>query len=202
MHCLWIDLFRKLVIEVNVYDFDNTIYKRDSAKSFYLFVIKRHPSILFRSLPRQIVSLVKYKLRKISKEEFKSIYFSFIQHINVAQEINAFIEIEKHNTAQWYLDQKQMTDVIISASPEFIVRPFMEKFDIENVIASKVDDKTGNFVSRNCYGEEKVKRFKKMYSTEKIDNFYSDSLTDLPLAQLAKSAYMVRGEKLKLWDFR
>lgn len=78
----------------------------------------------------------------------------------------------------------------------------MEKFDIENVIASKVDDKTGNFVSRNCYGEEKVKRFKKMYSTEKIDNFYSDSLTDLPLAQLAKSAYMVRGEKLKLWDFR
>lgn len=186
---------------MNVYDFDNTIYKKDSAISFYLFVLRRNPFIIFKTLPVQLFGFMKYKLQRISKEEFKSCYFSFVRYIDLVFEVDEFIKKEKCNIAYWYLKHMQNTDVVISASPEFLVAPFMKMLGVENVIASKVDVETGKFLSRNCHGEEKVVRFREKFNGKEIDEFYSDSLSDLPMARLAKEAYIVRGEKLTLWGF-
>lgn len=35
-----------------------------------------------------------------------------------------------------------------------------------------------------------------------IDEFYSDSHSDDPLARLAKQAFLVKGEKLTPWEFK
>ena len=61
--------------------------------------------------------------------------------------------------------------------------------------------KTGKIAGENCYGEEKVCRFYGAgYEKGSIDEFYSDSLSDSPLAEIAKTAYIVQGEKLILWN--
>ena len=88
--------------------------------------------------------------------------------------------------------QKENTDVIISASPEFLLKPLEKLLNIEKVIASKVDINTGKLLSKNCYGKEKVKRFQKIYPNKVISSFYSDSLSDIPMARLAKNSYLVQ----------
>ena len=67
-------------------------------------------------------------------------------------------------------------------------------------MASRVDKTTGKYTGENCYGEEKVKRFYEVFQKEKIDTFYSDSLSDTPLKEISKNAYIVQKEKIIEWD--
>lgn len=66
-------------------------------------------------------------------------------------------------------------------------------------IASEVNPLTGELLGSNCRGEEKVKRFNEVYPNETIDDFYSDSLSDLPLARMAHKAYLVKNQKVCSW---
>ena len=50
-----------------------------------------------------------------------------------------------------------------------------------------------------CYHENKVKAFQEHYPTETIHLFYSDSIHDLPIAQLADRAFRVRGDRVTPW---
>ena len=100
----------------------------------------------------------------------------------------------------YYLAQKKEDDVIVSASPEFLLKPLEKHLNI-HVIASKVSPTDGTPLSENCYYEEKVKRFREIYPDALIDDFYSDSYSDEPLAKLAKRAFIVKGEECIPWDF-
>ena len=68
-------------------------------------------------------------------------------------------------------------------------------------ISSSLDPKTGKLLRPNCWGEEKVVRFHEFYSDDQVDEFYSDSYSDTPMAKLAKKAFIVKGEKLSPWKF-
>ncbi|MEN6339954.1 MAG: GtrA family protein, partial [Clostridiaceae bacterium] len=100
----------------------------------------------------------------------------------------------------WYLAQKAMDDVIVSASPEFLLRPVCAELGITNLIASRVDRTTGVYDGLNCYGDEKVARFRKAYGEIPIERFYSDSLSDSPLAALANESFLVSGGKMIPWS--
>ena len=67
-------------------------------------------------------------------------------------------------------------------------------------IASRVDWQTGKYTGKNCYGTEKVERFKELYGDIQIDNFYSDSKSDLPLAQVASNSFLVEKNIIKIWE--
>lgn len=54
-------------------------------------------------------------------------------------------------------------------------------------------------MSENCYGKEKVFRFKEHYPTENIESFFSDSYSDRPLKELADKAYLVKRGRLDIW---
>ena len=56
--------------EVNIYDFDGTIYDGDSSIDFYLFCLKRNFKILL-CLPLQFFSFILFKLGIIDRKEFK-----------------------------------------------------------------------------------------------------------------------------------
>lgn len=62
-----------------------------------------------------------------------------------------------------------------------------------------MDINTGKIDGKNCRGKEKVVRFQEKYKLEEIDNFYSDSDADLPLATIAKRAYKVKGMQVQEW---
>ena len=60
-------------------------------------------------------------------------------------------------------------------------------------IASPVSPKTGALLGPNCRGEEKVARLRQAYPNTPVEEFYSDSRSDAPLARLAGRAFLVKG---------
>lgn len=183
---------------MNVYDFDDTIYSGDSTRDFYGFCIRKKPIAVFKF---PLMTAILYIMGRKQKQEFKSKFYSFLTFFdNVDEVVSEFWEQQDKNIKKWYREKHKEDDVIISASPDFLLRPECEKLGIKNLIASEVDKKRGICTGINCWGEEKVSRFEEMFKAEDIDEFYSDSLSDAPMAGLAKQAYIVRGESLILWE--
>lgn len=192
-------LYQK-VKRVNVYDFDKTIYRGDSTVDFYLFALKSNPAILC-FVPVQLSGAIKYALKLIDKTQFKAAFFSFLRAVDAETLVNKFWKSTQGKIYPWYLNQRQASDVIISASPEFLLRPVCDKLGIKYLIASNVDISTGKFIGRNCRGEEKARRFAAEYGSAHIDNFYSDSLSDTPLARLAENAFILDEGQISPWPF-
>ncbi|MFC1680580.1 HAD family hydrolase [Pseudomonadota bacterium] len=84
------------------------------------------------------------------------------------------------------------TLMIITATNRFITRPIADKFGIDLLIATEVEEIDGSFTGRTIgtpsFGEGKVDRLKEWLSgtTESLTEswFYSDSHNDLPLMRL------------------
>lgn len=182
---------------INGYDFDETIYDGDSSVNFYLFCLKKNKKVL-KQLPTQIKGFIKYKTKKIEKTEFKEYVFSFLKQIDdVDQYVEEFWKENYKKIKSWYFDQQEKTDIIISASPEFLLKPLEKKLKVK-IIGSKVDKKTGKFDGKNCHDYEKISRYEK--ETKKKNNikkFYSDSIkADRPMFEYAEEAYLVKKNKI------
>lgn len=176
---------------MNVYDFDGTIYRGDSSIDLYKYSIKRFPWIIV-FLPWQAFFFFFYKIRFCSKECAKSAFFSFIRWIpDMSTHLEKFWDTYQNRIEHWYTAQQKEDDVIISASPEFLLSPICKRLKINNLIASQVERKGGRFISKNCYAEEKCRRFRQQFNDSKIDAFYSDSLSDLPMMRMAQQSYLV-----------
>ena len=179
---------------MNVYDFDETIYHGDSTRDFYFFCLKNYPKIA-KYLPVQGYHAIKFALKIMPKTQFKEKFYSFLKGVpDIDAAVEKFWQLHEKNLKRWYLKQKKDDDLIISASPEFLLRPICDKLGIK-VIASRVDKFSGKTDGENCWGEEKVKRFNAAGGGE-VEEFYSDSYSDTPLALLAKRAFIVKGDKI------
>lgn len=184
---------------MNVYDFDGTIYDGDSTFDFYRFCLKRHPSIMV-CLPKQIGSALLYKTKIINKLQFKQCFFCFLKKLtDVNQEVFYFWNLNEKKIKTWYRNQKSYDDVIVSASPDFLLEEICKRINIRHLVATKIDRKTGKFISKNCFGEEKVNRLRVYMPNIKIQCFYSDSYSDFPLAQISDKAFLVKGEQIIYW---
>lgn len=182
---------------LNLYDFDKTIYDGDSTIDFYKFMLKNNIKII-KYFPRQVLSIIKYKLGKITKEQMKETFFLFLKDFNNTEDlINTFWQKNIKKIKKWYLNMNHDNDIIISASPEFLIKPIGKILNTKDVIASKNNIKTGKYDGKNCFGKQKVKRFKEKYKTEEVLNAYSDSLSDMPMLELAKNKYLVNKNKIK-----
>lgn len=187
---------------MNVYDFDETIYKGDSTRDFIFYIIKKRP-IVWINIFKQCGLGILYLLKLIKKTEFKeNLYSTFKLITDMDELVEEFVNVHMKNIKPWYLAQKREDDLIISASPMFLVKRFCDKLDIKNVMASNVNINTGKYTGENCYGEEKVKRYFEKYTADEMENFYSDSYSDQPLAKLGRKAFIVKGDELIIWDFK
>lgn len=181
---------------MNVYDFDKTIYSDDSTVDFFLFCLKSRKRTLL-SLPKTGLYGLAYVLHFCDKTTFKQAFFGFLKNIkDVDVAVEDFWKQYHLKIQPWYLAKKLPTDIIISASPEFLLGPVCREVEL---IASRVDMKTGAFHGKNCFGPEKVRRLHEKFPGAAIDEFYSDSLSDTPLALLAEAAYIVDGTRLIPW---
>lgn len=185
---------------MNVYDFDKTIYAGDSTLDFYFFSLKKSP-MLIRFLPIQIIGFIKYMFGMYSKLQFKEKFYSFLKGIkDVDSMVELFWNENQDKIKDWYLKSKEESDVIISASPEFLLNNICRRIGIKHLIASEVNKNTGICEGENCYGEEKVLRFKKYFEKGEIKKFYSDSLSDAPISLMASERYIVNGNNILPWD--
>ena len=183
---------------MNVYDFDGTIYNGDSSIDFYFYSLRRNPRVILY-LPKQLFAFILYFLKIIDKTRVKEEFFSFVKLIDIEEFVSGFWNRNRRKIFTWYLEQKTNKDVIISASPEFLLKSICETMGVNCLIASKVSSINGKFSGKNCSGEEKVNRFKEIFGDSIIDSFYSNSEKDLPLARLSKRPYKVIRGKVKKW---
>lgn len=194
-------------MECNVYDFDKTIYNGDATLNFYKYCIRRYPRSLL-ALPFAAAGAVLYILKLISKTRLKELFFRFLRFLPDAEAlVSSFWDENVEGIFPWYLENKNENDIIISASPEFLLKPICRRLGIRHLIASKVDIETGRYTGENCYGEEKVRRFRADLKNDlkneaeafSINEFYSDSLSDLPLARIAKKSFLVKNGEPAPW---
>ena len=152
---------------MNIYEFDGTIYDGDSTVDFYKFIMKRHPLSL-RHIPSFVLATLKHKRGKYTTTRWKSCFFMFLKDIDdVTGEVKTFWEKNMKKIYPWYLKQKRSDDVIISASPEFLLKLPCQQLQTDRLIASRVDPHTGEFQGLNCKGSEKVKRFRELFPTDR-----------------------------------
>ena len=185
---------------MNVYDFDKTIYNSDSTMDFVFWCFRHHPKTLLYVPLIGAASLNYYVFHNGTKTQFKEKMYRFLKAADGENDVKRFWEEKLSGIKAFYKKIHRDDDVIVSASPEFLLKPLEKKLHI-TVIASKVDIRTGKYNGLNCYHAEKVSRFRELFPDAQIEEFYSDSYSDEPLALLAKKAYIVDGEKLIDWDY-
>ena len=187
---------------IDVFDFDKTLYKKDSTVQFYLFCLSKYKKII-KHLPRQFFSFILYKLKIKSKVYFKENFFIFLKDIDEPEKVvkEFWNSVKEKDFRKEILEKNINYKIVISASPEFLLKEKCKELGIDYCIATIVDIKTGKFISKNCKGPEKVERLNEFINDYKIENFYSDSLTDKYLAKLAKNSYLIKNGKIILSDY-
>ena len=174
---------------MNVYDFDKTIYPVDSTAQFYRWCLGRYPGV-WLELPAAAWAFFCMGTRLKTKTKSKQIFYRFLRHVPPDAPALFWREHIK-DVCPWYLAQKRPDDLIISASPEFLLRPVSQALGFA-LLASPVDQATGRYDGENCHGPEKVRRFREKYGDEPVEGFWSDSRSDSPMAALADRAWLVR----------
>ena len=184
---------------MNVYDVDGTVYPGDCSVEFWLYCLCRHPWVLC-FVPLQLLGILSYKLGVCSKTRMKERFFSFLRAVPNAEEAaERFWRSRIQRVENWYLSQQAKNDVFISASPEFLLRPLCRAIGVRHLIASRVNPSSGTFDGENCYGCQKVQRFQQEFGEAAVQEFYSDSRSDEPMARLAQVAYWRRHEQNCAW---
>ncbi len=186
---------------MNVYDFDETLFYGDTEIQFVPYCWLHCPATL-KNLPRTAGSGLLLLLRVISVREFKENVFHMLRYIpDVEHFVDHYVEVKLSRVKPWYAAQQKPDDLVISASPTFLISRFCQAMVIQNCLATEMDIHTGRISGLNCHDEEKVRRFYEAYPKGKVDAFYSDSRSDTPLARIASQAYLVKGDQIRPWKF-
>lgn len=184
---------------MNVYDFDKTIFYPDSSISFVKFCLKRYPRAFLQNPAEIAKAFYGFYFSGDAPDRLKEALFSFLSYLPEPDEaVGLFWKDNFCRIGEWYLDRKKADDVIVSASPDFLVRPAADKLGVR-LIATKMDKYSGKILNSNCRGREKVIRFRKEFADAVIDEFYSDSHSDDPMASISKKAFLVKGKKITEW---
>lgn len=180
---------------MNVYDFDGTIFKGDSSKRFYFFCLWHNPQIALL-IPVQLAAIAAYRFHLCSLQTMKEVFFSYLGMLRAPEQLaDMFCEHEFNRIVPWYLAQKKGTDLVVSASPEFLVGRFCRRLGLRAPLCTQMDIATGHISGNNCKGDEKLSRFRRAFPSANIDEFYSDSLSDSFMARAARRSFLVDNRK-------
>lgn len=184
-------------MKVNVYDFDKTIYKNDSAVDFTKYTLKKHPLLIIKTLFKSIPCIILYLFHKKDLKTLKENLMSYVIKIdNIENYVEKYWDKKEELIKNWYFKQKKDTDVIISANFLFIIAPICKRLGIKYYLATEFDTKTGKILGKQCRGENKIIMFNENFPNFEIDKTYSDSKTDIPLLEAGKPGYVVKRNEI------
>jgi len=186
---------------MNGYDFDDTIFKGNSFRRFYFYCLVRFPYLIIY-LPVQIFAWLLNALHILSKHKCLCVLERFIVFVpNKVKLVDKFWKKNFKRVKSWYLEQKRDDDVIISASPQYLVQVACDRLNVK-CIASQVDIDTGRSLEVHCHGKAKVEYYRRHFADAPLATYYSDSMTDAPMFKLAERGFLVKGNKIVLKYYR
>ena len=188
---------------MNVYDFDNTLYDGESGVQMFFYYLKKRPWLVCYA-PAMVAGLFQYKRHKVTidqvPQKFGKIFKVFVDGIeDFAADAKDFWDKHEHRLLPFYKDLHQPDDLIISAGPEPSLNEICARLGVKRYIGTVVNKEAGAF-EFICFRENKVKAFQERYPGQQIDNFYTDSMNDKPLMDIAKHVFLVtkgRMEQIK-----
>ena len=134
---------------MNIYDFDKTIYDGDSTAAFIKYCIRRFPKTYITLIPTAWAFLL-YIIGIYSKTQFKERMYRFLRYVpDIDNVLEDFWDSHEGNILDYYKAQQKEDDIIISASPEFLLEPICRRTGIKNLIASRVDRFSGKYTGEN-----------------------------------------------------
>jgi phosphoserine phosphatase len=176
---------------MNVYDFDKTIYPRDSATDFFWYCVRRYPAALL-CLPAALGTALVHLWRPELRGKLKEKIYSFLRFVpDPEAAASAFWDEKMDDIYSWYRERRRDDDLVISASPDFLVGEACRRLGVR-FLCTQMDRRTGRLLSPNCRGREKVRRFRAEYAAAPVEEFYSDSWSDRPMMELADRGFLVK----------
>ena len=181
---------------MNVYDFDGTIYDGDSTVDFYFHCLRKNPRLI-GTLLVNLLDAVRFLAHRLGSKEFKERFLGrILPRIAAGQTVEEFWTTHAMKIKQWYLETRMTDDVVISASPEFLLRPVCDDLGVV-LIATDMDICTGAIAGNNIRGDEKVRAFRARFGDVIPDAFFGDSMSDSPMMAISREAYLVRGARVE-----
>lgn len=199
--------------KLSVYDFDKTIYNGETLNDFYRFYLIKKPWKIYTVI-FQLWYFLLYVLKIINLEKLKENFLRFLNGENTGELKKLIREFWKKKESKinlWVKDEilknKKETEILvaISASPTFLIIDRLRLMGFDVVIGTDFLFESTKFhshiTSKNCKNYEKVKRLDKWAEDNNIQydivNFYSDSIADKPLFDLAEHKYWIKKGILK-----
>lgn len=189
-------------MEIDIYDFDETLYPFDSGSLFAFYCLLHYPWTII-CLPIIAVGFILMKLGLISFTNFKKTCFMFVPLIPLDKAVKGFWNRHENQVHKWFLERKREC-VVISASPDFLLEEIAQRLPIENLICTRHSRKSGIIIGENCRDEEKVRRFREIFPDARVIDVYSDSIKhDRAIFSLAEGqCYQVVDGELLPFDFK
>ena len=195
---------------IDIYDFDGTLYKSDSSIDFCFFVYKEKPLRIFYLLI-QLFWFIPYKTKIISTIKYKNIFFCFLNGLDKKQ-VETLVDLfwKEKTGSDFNIElinkinhvKNDTKSICISASPEILLKNISKELGMDLLIGSEMIFQNKKwFISKNCRGEEKIKRLHKACNFKKIIHAYSDNKDDLKLLKKAEKGYKVFFKKNK-WGLK
>ena len=177
---------------MNVYDFDGTIFPTDCSIGFFIWCMKHHPKLCFTFAPKVVKNLILRKMGKIPEYLMQREFFCYLTLIDdFDEQIERYWDKNEKKIAPGYLAQKKPDDLIIG--------PIAKRLGV-NFMATEFNRKYGVFLHNLMYAQEKA-QYMIDHGFPMIDNFYSDSLADTPIALCAEKAHLVKNKARTVVDW-
>lgn len=186
---------------MRVFDFDGTIYDGESLFDLYLFSAKYNPKVL-RYIAPVLRYAIKYKLGRATFDQMEygvgKLCHGYLSELAESLEfeelVNAFWDQNMKLIKPWY--EPREDDVILTASFDITVGEACRRLGVQHLVSSTIDGNTLNVNYLN-FNTNKPKRFRELYGDNvRVDEFYTDSRFDQPMIDMARRAYMVKGNKI------
>jgi phosphatidylglycerophosphatase C len=191
---------------IAVFDFDDTLIKRDTLFDFLYFSFPRTKFLI--NCIRIIPTLIAFKLgliandqakprlltlflRNMPQERFRELCEGYAERLVHIQNDEAVARIK------WHQNQGHKI-IIISASIEDWIMPWAQANSINEVIATKLERKqgklTGQLDGKNCHSKEKVLRLLAKYPNRQDYHIfaYGDGKSDKDIFELADEVFEKR----------
>jgi phosphatidylglycerophosphatase C len=196
--------------QIAVFDFDKTLFKKDSFLSFYKFIVIKYPIRLIY-LPIQVLSGILYLFKILNAKSFKNYFLIYLYNMNLEILVANLEEFwdQNHQFNQELLLRLQtlnnsgIATVVVSASPTLFIESVCKEIGIKHVLGTELSYQNGKYIimGKNCRGKEKISRLFSFFEDDiEIICAFSDNKDDQGLLNMSKNSFWVKNGKLVKYD--
>lgn len=184
------------------FDFDGTLTYNDT---MFLFLKFYNPSKYYTQFLKHIPLFILLKCKLADAEKVKKSFIGSILKNQSKERIDKksqlffeanYPKIIRENALDFIknIDTHSTQSLLVTASLDIWTKPFAEKFNME-LVSTKAEFRdgvfTGNFIGKNCNGEEKVERIKTAVEDKKFDKTiaFGDTSGDKEMLKWANESH-------------